>query len=424
MLAPVLAQMDGRFSTDPDPAGIQDYWWEQVSGPAAAILVNQDQPQFYANVSVRGSYLFSLTAGDSTALEGPPDYLRLNVDSAANRIPTANAGPDVYGVQLGNVISLDGSLSSDPEGATIEALWEQFEGPQVVLSDVNSLTPSFGPISPGWYRFRLFVRDAVGPWLDYDDVNISVSPAGNLPPLAVCSIHPISDADGDGRISWTAGPIFLESSASVDSDGPSALSRFWCQKAGPWVVLSDPGSSQPSFTPKIAGQYEFELIVSDGATEARASLHIVIDTVANSVPVASFSGASAISGAVGQTIVLNGSTSTDANGQPLLYQWSQLDGPIASLDSPYSATPSFVPNQDGVYSFQLVVSDGQASSVPVIMTVTISSAPAAAASGGGGGGGCSVAAPSAEVSCWSALIAYLLLLPLAFLLGKLRRVYR
>jgi chitinase len=74
-------------------------------------------------------------------------------------------------------------------------------------------------------------------------------------------------------------------------------------------------------------------------------------------------------------VKLDGSASTDANGDALTYQWSLLSKPggsLASLIEPSSVKPSFLPDKLGAYVFSLVVADGKLSSDASLVTVLVS----------------------------------------------------
>jgi len=74
------------------------------------------------------------------------------------------------------------------------------------------------------------------------------------------------------------------------------------------------------------------------------------------------------------TIYLDGTNSADPDGQTLNYAWSQLAGPQVTLSDPAVATPSFnvePVSAPTVLRFQLTVSDGQASSSPDEVEITL-----------------------------------------------------
>ena len=75
----------------------------------------------------------------------------------------------------------------------------------------------------------------------------------------------------------------------------------------------------------------------------------------------------------GTLVTLDGTASTDADGDAITYAWSLIAvpaGSIASLDDPASAMPSFTADVPGDYVAELVVNDGTEDSAPDTVVVS------------------------------------------------------
>jgi len=85
------------------------------------------------------------------------DPFVFTVESGVNLPPTANAGMDQEIVE-GDLVTLDGSASSDPEGATLTYLWTAPDG--ITLDDPTAAMPTFtAPMVDMDYTFTLVVND-------------------------------------------------------------------------------------------------------------------------------------------------------------------------------------------------------------------------------------------------------------------------
>src|SRR4029453_6780206 len=119
----------------------------------------------------------------------------------------------------------------------------------------------------------------------------------------------------------------------------------------------------PGFTADVAGTYIAQLIVNDGLLNSPPDT-VTIDT--RNVPPVANAGPDR-NATVGSTVVLDGSGSSDADGQPLTYSWSftsRPTGSTATLTNPSGVSPSFVVDVPGTYVVQLIVNDGTANSAP------------------------------------------------------------
>ncbi len=164
--------------------------------------------------------------------------------------------------------------------------------------------------------------------------------------------------------------IQLDGSGSEDADG-DRLIYSWRQLSGPRVDLLNANTAKPSFQAQVPGEYTFELIVSDGRIQSKPAKVNVIVEEANEIPVAVMPEKITIE--LGQSAVLDGSNSRDADNDNLLYNFTQISGPSQVISSTVSQEPAFtiVPQTIGTYSFELVVNDGRANSDPALCIVDV-----------------------------------------------------
>ena len=126
--------------------------------------------------------------------------------------------------------------------------------------------------------------------------------------------------------------ISLNAESSTDPEG-GALTYRWHAPSG--VVLSDSTKSAIEVQAERSGRYTIELIVSDGRWEAVDGVEIIF----SHRPVSSLLLLERVYG-VGESVVLDGSGSTDADGDVLTYSWTVPEG--VTLTDGDSATPTFV----------------------------------------------------------------------------------
>ncbi|MDO9264585.1 MAG: PKD domain-containing protein [Desulfosalsimonadaceae bacterium] len=171
--------------------------------------------------------------------------------------------------------------------------------------------------------------------------------------------------------------VTLNGSGSSDADGDT-LTYAWSFTSipnGSAAVLAGAATVSPTFTPDIDGSYAITLTVNDGTVNSAPDTVMVTASSVNSAPVASAGPDQNVITA--SLVALNGSGSSDADGDTLTYSWSFTSRPIGSialLSGAATVSPTFTPDVDGSYVISLTVNDGIVNSAPDTVMVTAASA--------------------------------------------------
>ena len=182
---------------------------------------------------------------------------------------------------------------------------------------------------------------------------------------------PIASAGDDQVVSETSIVTLQGSGADVDG---SIVSYKWQQVSSADIELTDSQSSSTSFTaPEVDATttLEFQLTVTDddGAT-ATATVTI---TVENNEPPTAEAGAAQVV-VEGNSVTLDGSSSSDSDGSIVSYSWEQTSGDQVALANSASVTTSFTaPEVDTSTNldFQLTVTDDDGASATDTVIITV-----------------------------------------------------
>ena len=349
--------LDGSGSSDVD-GNTLSYSWSLVSKPSGstASLSNASTPTPNLTIDRAGTYVAQLVVNDGLT-SSQPDTVTI---STLNTKPVVNAGPDQSGT-VGTVIHLDGSASSDVDGDPLTYQWNLLSKPAIsttTLQNPTAVTPQFTLDKAGTYVVQLIVNDGT---VESDPVTVIVTTLNS---------KPVAEA-GTNQSHPVGTTVTLNGTASSDVDG-DPLTYLWSltsKPTGSTATLSDPSAVQPTFIIDRPGNYTAQLIVNDGTVNSDPAT-VTISTV-NSKPIANPGPDQ--HGVVNATITLNGSGSSDVDGDPLIYQWSLVSKPAnstAALQASTNVTTSFVLDKAGTYTVQLIVNDGTVDSDPVTVTIT------------------------------------------------------
>ena len=329
-----------------------------VSTQSIQMVSGQNQLHFSpvpANSQVRSSNTFTVVI-DRTV---PFSYSQF-VWTFQGPAPIANAGPNQTS-SVGKTVSLNGTGSSNPSGiGTLTYSWaftSKPAGSTATLMNPASVTPSFVIDVNGTYLIQLTVNNGTA-----SNSALVIVSTNNSPPVANA---------GPNQTAAPNSTVILNGAGSSDVDG-DPLTYSWTLTSAPQgsvAVLAGANTVSPSFLADKAGNYTATLIVNDGFVNSAPST-VTISTN-NTAPVAN--------AGIDQVVTLNtlvhldGSGSTDVDGNPLTYTWSLITlptGSTATLSSKTAVQPTFTADHAGTYVAQLIVNDGFVNSAAATVTIT------------------------------------------------------
>ena len=380
-----LVTLDGSASSflDPDDPELtcnQDleivYTWSFQAVPIGSAvddgaLSDNNSPTAVAPTfqpDVVGTYVVNLTVEDEiTGVSAQQDLVVVTVTSS-DGLPIADAGDDQTGA-VSTRIELDGSGSSDPEGAELDFSWSISSAPDCSslesddLYNSNTDAPSMICDCAGTYLVELVVSDGVQ-WSGVDSATVTCTD-GDQPPVA--------DA-GDSRTMepCTDSVITLDGFGSYDPEG-EALTYQWNLLSVPSdsvateADLSDTSLANPEFAWDVPGDYTFQLQVFDGVEWSPpdiVTLTFVDVTTGNTPPVANAGENASVDLEATCTtssyvwtcddceateFEVDGSGSYDPDGDDIGYSWSSDDRSVVVQSQYGFKTDIYVPETAATY---------------------------------------------------------------------------
>lgn len=343
------------------PGDTGSWAWSFSSVPVESGLTDSDFSYNNSDTAVEttfepdvvGTYVVELVVSNDT-LSSAPDVVVVDVYSD-NEPPVADCGDDVS-IEVGYRVDLDGSESYDPEGVDLTWSWalSSLPGDSSLDSDdlynAGGATPTVVPDVVGTYVVSLTVSDDEQ-WSDPDYCTITAASDNQ---------EPVADA-GDGATlpPCTDEEIELDGYGSYDPEGAD-LEYLWGLVSSPSGSstsddsFDDTSSANPTFTWDVAGEYAFQLEVSDGEywSAPDVVIYTITDPDENTSPVANAGSDQTIEETAEcsgssytelvcddceeSTVELDGSGSYDPDGDDISYYWSESSGEL-SFDMPYSA---------------------------------------------------------------------------------------
>jgi hypothetical protein len=270
-----------------------------------------------------------------------------------NRAPVASAGADQNGTVAG-LVTLSGTGSSDPDGDPLTFEWRSTASPggvPVSIAGAATSQATFTPSATGVYEFELTVSD--GELAARDTVRVTVGAA---------NVAPTVDAGADQAVTLGAAATVTATAADPDGDPLTFAWTVTSRPTGSTAAPNPTNAATVSITPDLAGAYVLQVTVTDGRGGQAVDAVAVTATPPGTNRAPTADAGFDLEGTETITMTLDGSGSSDPDGDPLTFAWtvvSRPDGSTAEIASASSAVASFTPDLEGVYVVQLAVSDGQ-----------------------------------------------------------------
>ncbi|QCK13901.1 PKD domain-containing protein [Mangrovivirga cuniculi] len=341
-----------------DPDGeIASISWRKISGPSATINGANTSSLILTNL-VEGSYEFEVNVIDDMGAEAS-DRVKVTVyPEETNKVPTVNAGADIFRTLPNNTASLTAN-ATDPDGEIVSYSWAKIEGPSVTISGQNTSTLELSDLIEGIYTFEVSVEDNSGATAT-DRVRVTVS-AANIPPFV--------NIGNDRSITLPLDSLTFTPSTR-DDDG-TIENYQWVKISGPSATLVNPTAKNLKVTNLLEGTYTFSLTVTDNddAQSTDEVIVTVLPEIANIRPTVSTENNKIIYLPTNSTTI--NSNARDEDGNIISYFWAKVSGPQASLRNINQSTVTVENLVEGTYRFRVTVADndGATASDDIIIEV-------------------------------------------------------
>ena len=239
---------------------IASYQWAQTSGsPTVAIDNNTSASASFTapDVDSDTTLEFQLTATDDDG-DSASDSVTIIIKHipAENQLPQARISVTPQNPLVGEIVTLDGGQSSDPdEGDELEYSWTQPSGQGIDLSADNVAAPTFTPSAAGTYSFTLTVSD--GTDQASADTEVIVSAANQEPEVSLGADLLVDERE----------EIELAADASDSDDDPLTYTWLQLNSEANFINFSGDQTAAITFTtPEIATEITltFSVEVEDG----------------------------------------------------------------------------------------------------------------------------------------------------------------
>lgn len=364
-------------SVDAD-SEITEYLWEVIAVPenSTVILDNNFDIETSFTPDLEGTYIFALSVRDEESWSDK-SFVSV-VASTGNSAPIATAGDNVTVVQGEvNIVNLFAGNSTDADGNLLSYSWSLISRP--TLSEAQIDNPKDENATLSLDRYGSYVAQLIV----FDGTVSSLPSTVHIQYLR----NTTSVYAGLDQVAYPRQRVILDgrSSGYIAGRDPESYDYEWKFIYAPTdenPVISEYEIGEDEVEEDVLGLYEFA--PEEAGTyllrlrfRNKTGTVSDIDTITikvrpyNTLPTAD--AGENVTGSIGDLIVLDGSSSSDQEGDVLQYNWSFLQRPensLSQINNPTSVSPFFEIDRIGDYLVRLEVFDGSASSDPDVVKIT------------------------------------------------------
>lgn len=391
-----VGQLDGTLSTDEDGDKLT-YRWKVVDGSDRVALEVIDQPRLSLLGLAPGPVKIALTVNDGS-VDSPPAVTTLEIQGAASPPPPAAQPPvakcemiSTPPFQAGKPAEFSGAKSSDPAGHPLLFRWKATgaNADQIVIPADAGERLTVTPEKAGDYTIELRVGNGSA---ESEPVSVTFR-VEEVKRKPVAVIAPITACEPGGKITLDATP-------SQGARGKLLGYRWSCVSTPPDGKVSFGWSGAKRNKVEIslpkAGEYVFELKVTEDAEESDPVRATVQTRAPNQAPQASLVAITGFSDRdleqkvdllklphilrgntllveEGWPVILDASGSKDPDGgpQPLVCKWKLVSGPQPAHPQSEGTRLRFDALGTGTVVYEVTVFDGKSDSAPAQVTLNI-----------------------------------------------------
>ncbi|HEY4109284.1 PKD domain-containing protein [Puia sp.] len=362
--------LTGSATTANSNTYINYYLWTQVSGPSTSLITLPSGPTAKVSNLITGTYVYQLKVTDNNWRTATSQVTVVVNSSGTNKPPVAKANSKITITLPTSTATLDGSASTDPDGAVTGYAWQQSSGPNsATIASPTAATTGLSGLAAGTYIFSLTVTDNQGATnMAADTVVVNSAALPNTPPTVT--------AGSDKTITLPIATVTLTGTAT-GTNGATIASTSWSQASGPApATIVSVGNLITVVNALVQGTYTFRLSATDNNGQtASSTVKVTVNATAPAPPPTVDAGTTQTITLPTNSVTLAGTASGNSGATISSTQWTQTSGPAnATIGVAGSLSTSASNLVEGTYTFTLRATDSKGQTASANVTVTVNAA--------------------------------------------------